>query len=934
MRNSFAETLSIVAPLAGLLLTLRDCNHRSGNRNVSIMRNARTRRILRQPLAQTVACCALAALACGARAGEAAPAAPAKVVEVSIKNYYFPNTPADPTTAKLLDLMKADPTLRMTQWGGLDLPGGGGRAPVMMAIAGRTAPDIMQSWFHLIRQDIHQGFLHPLNEWIGDDTNGNGQIDDDEAKWEGWKKIPKHWRQVATVNGKVYGVPEAGRSYMGVIFRTDMVRAAGLDPAKTPETWDELIYWCQKLTDPAKDVPGAVIRSGQRGIALMQYGFTWLPWMQAAGGDPVVQVRTSPTTGSETVFAEDAIMFKTGEGEDLSRVECRPSANFASQAGQAAVALYHRLRWMPWVIDPETHEPVNLTAADVARGWTERAGRRMEFKPGDVIEGVARGQTGQRGTGWGELLGRGEVAMVPWFVGGLSGTGDMIGIDPDLLSWFPFPAKSRTEGRQVVQVQNHFAVLCEGVGRRPKAERDKVWQTLAAITDQSVGDRVVRKQALSGLSRFVSPDDLRRLNLTDYLSDVPEGIRRNYERIKAGEIATFTEPYMGFWITLDASINRQILSLALAETGRDFDYVAALQKVEREANSGQMFSHSREELNRHRPLVRVVFTVLVGFMALCVFFIVRSFTRRGPAASSRQVHRPWLPWLFMIPALLLIGVWSYYPLFRGMVMAFQDYRIVGASAFVGLDNFISLALDGSFWAALGRTFVFVTISLALSFSAPIGLALLLSEIPRGKYLYRTLVFLPNITSGLVIALLWKLMYEPTPQGFLNQVIRWINRLPFVHIPSQTWLQDPRLAMVCCVIPTVWASMGMASLIYLAALKGVPEEIYEAADVDGAGVLTKLRKITLPTLMPLIVINFVGAFIGTFQNMGNIFLLTFGGPGETTMVLGMRIWIEAYNNLRFSMATSMAWVMGSLLIGFTVMQIKLLQRVEFKKAEWN
>jgi len=176
--------------------------------------------------------------------------------------------------------------------------------------------------------------------------------------------------------------------------------------------------------------------------------------------------------------------------------------------------------------------------------------------------------------------------------------------------------------------------------------------------------------------------------------------------------------------------------------------------------------------------------------------------------------------------------------------------------------------------------------------------------------------------------------QPTPQGFLNQVIRWIDMLPFVHIPSQTWLQDPRLAMVCCVIPTVWASMGMASLIYLAALKGVPEEIYEAADVDGAGVFTKLRKITLPTLMPLIVINFVGAFIGTFQNMGNIFLLTFGGPGETTMVLGLRIWIEAYNNLRFSMATSMAWVMGSLLIGFTFLQIKLLQRVEFKKAEWN
>ena len=149
------------------------------------------------------------------------------------------------------------------------------------------------------------------------------------------------------------------------------------------------------------------------------------------------------------------------------------------------------------------------TAADVTRGWTERDGHRIEFKPGEVIVGVARGQTGQRGSNAFELLGRGEVAMVTWFVQDLNGIGSSTGIDPDLLSWFPFPAKSRTEGRQVVQVQNHFAVMCEGVGLRPKAERDKVWQALTAITDESVADRLVRRQALSGLSRFVNPDDLR-----------------------------------------------------------------------------------------------------------------------------------------------------------------------------------------------------------------------------------------------------------------------------------------------------------------------------------------------------------------------------------------------------------------------------------------
>jgi multiple sugar transport system permease protein len=200
--------------------------------------------------------------------------------------------------------------------------------------------------------------------------------------------------------------------------------------------------------------------------------------------------------------------------------------------------------------------------------------------------------------------------------------------------------------------------------------------------------------------------------------------------------------------------------------------------------------------------------------------------------------------------------------------------------------------------------------------------------------YRTLFFLPQVTSGLVIALIWKLLYDPTPQGTLNQFVTMFNVIPFVHIEPQTWLQDPRLAMMCCIIPTVWASMGMASLIYLAALRAVPEEIYEAAEVDGAGIWTKLRCVTFPTLMPLILINFVGVFIATFQNMGNIFLLTFGGPGDSTMVFAMRIWIEAYNNLRFGLATTLAWILGSLLIGFTYMQIRILRRVEFRKANWD
>ena len=275
-----------------------------------------------------------------------------------------------------------------------------------------------------------------------------------------------------------------------------------------------------------------------------------------------------------------------------------------------------------------------------------------------------------------------------------------------------------------------------------------------------------------------------------------------------------------------------------------------------------------------------------------------------------------------------IALWSYYPLIRGAVMAFQDYRIVGASAWEGLDNFIRVASDPSFWKAWGRTLEYVAITLGLGFTTPILLAVLLCEIPRGKVFFRFVYFLPHLTSALVVTLLWKMMFDPTENGMLNQALAAFG------IARHTWLQDPAWAMVCCIVPGVWASAGMASLIYIAALGSLPPDYYEAAAIDGAGILGRFRHVVFPQLAPLMVINFVGAFIAAFQGMGSIFLLTFGGPGDATNVLSLMVWKEAYNNLRFSTATTMAWFLGTALVAFTYFQIRFLRRVEFRQAAAN
>ncbi|MCE9612855.1 MAG: extracellular solute-binding protein [Lentisphaerae bacterium] len=852
---------------------------------------------------------------------------------VCVNSFFNPNTPEYGTTRRLIELMAEDPSIRIVGWGGIQLPGAGGKAPLMMAIAGRTAPDIGESWFHIIRNEIRQGFLYPLNEWIGEDRNGDGQIGDDEAIWDGWKRVPPLWRQVATVDGKVYGIPQAEGYSLGVVFRTDLVRAAGLNPNQPPETWDELVRWCQKLTDPNRNVPGAPVGSGQRGIVLLPHSFMWLPWVQSAGGSPIVQNRKSPRTGLDYAFAPEATAFVTPDGEDLSDVTPEWRAQFASPEALAAAELYHRLHWMRWLPDPATGEPVNLSTQDVSRGWTMVGERRLSFQPAEVVRGVARGYPGQRGGDVFALLARGEVAMLTWFVSDLSSFGATVGINAQLLSWFPFPAGPGPKGRRVVQVQHHYIVSYEATGGKSKEERDRIWKTMTAIGDEAARDHAIRERVIGGLARFVNPRDLERLGYGEYLRDLPESIRRTYREMDEGLIQEFTEPWMGFWVTAGAALDAHVTGLLASGTSESLDYAAGLREVERQANSGLMFDTPRATLDRHRPVARVVFSAVVGFMAFLVFRMVRAQLKRSrSAASARSVFNPWFAWGLVMPAILLIGLWSYYPLARGMVMAFQDYHITGHSPFVGLDNFINLALDASFWRSLGRTAYFVFLNMCLAFCAPIVLAILLTEVPRGKIFYRTLFFLPQMTSGLVIALLWKLMYEPTPQGFFNQILALVNRLPFVEIGPQTWLQDPKLAMICCVLPTVWASMGMASLIYLAALHSVPPDFYEAADIDGAGIVAKLTRITLPSILPLIIINFVGTFIGTFQNMGSIFLLTFGGPGEATTVAGLRIWIEAYNNLRFSMATSMAWVLGSLLIGLTYFQIQFLSKVEYRRAQ--
>jgi ABC-type sugar transport system permease subunit len=255
-------------------------------------------------------------------------------------------------------------------------------------------------------------------------------------------------------------------------------------------------------------------------------------------------------------------------------------------------------------------------------------------------------------------------------------------------------------------------------------------------------------------------------------------------------------------------------------------------------------------------------------------------------------------------------------------MALLDYQLLLESTFVGIDNFANVLYDLRFWKSLLATVHFAFWLLTLGFFAPILLAYLLHIAPKQKLLFRTLYYLPSLLSGAALYVLWKQFFSRN--GMVNELLALVG----INV-QRAWPDDPVLAMLSCVIPTVWAASGPGCLIYLAALKTIPEEQFEAAEIDGASFFSKTVHIVFPGLKPLIIINFVGAVAGAFHSSQNILIMTGGGPNGATEVASLRLFYEAFMFLNFGPATAMAWILGAMLIGFTLIQLRRLSRMEFK-----
>ncbi|PRY40773.1 multiple sugar transport system permease protein [Umezawaea tangerina] len=295
----------------------------------------------------------------------------------------------------------------------------------------------------------------------------------------------------------------------------------------------------------------------------------------------------------------------------------------------------------------------------------------------------------------------------------------------------------------------------------------------------------------------------------------------------------------------------------------------------------------------------------------------RRRTRRSPVSWVRGGGLGTL--VFLLPMLVVFGLFSWSPIVQAVVMSFQETNLVTAPTFVGLDNFRAVLDDPLLWTAVKNTLWFAVLALLLGYPVPLLAAVLMSEVRRFKGLYSALAYLPVVIPPVVAVLLWKFFYDASPTGVFNTV------LGAVGIGPVPWLQDAGTAMVSLVIEATWAAAGGTIIIYLAALTSVPPELYEAAEIDGASVWGKVWHVTIPQLRGVLLITFILQIVGTAQVFLEPFLFTGGGPANATTTVLLLIYDYAFANSLggdYGSATALSLMLAAVLAVLSAIYFRL------------
>ncbi len=287
-----------------------------------------------------------------------------------------------------------------------------------------------------------------------------------------------------------------------------------------------------------------------------------------------------------------------------------------------------------------------------------------------------------------------------------------------------------------------------------------------------------------------------------------------------------------------------------------------------------------------------------------------------------RYYGKYAPYLFLLPAAIVLVIFFFIPFFQTITLSLMDYsNSIYHAQFAGLDNYIKLFHSPIFYKVLLNTFIYLIVAVPILAIVPLFLAILLNRQIRGLTTYKILIYLPVIVSIVVAAIAFKWLYAD--EGILNFIVTSFG------LEKIGWLTDPNWALYSVIIVTIWKGIGYYMMIYLAALMSVPKELYEACEIDGAGFFTKHLTVTIPHIMPTIALVTTISAISAMKVFAEIYVMTKGGPLNSSKTIVYYIYERAFENLDLGFASAMAVVLLVIVLLLSLVNILFFEKNRYQ-----
>jgi multiple sugar transport system permease protein len=290
-----------------------------------------------------------------------------------------------------------------------------------------------------------------------------------------------------------------------------------------------------------------------------------------------------------------------------------------------------------------------------------------------------------------------------------------------------------------------------------------------------------------------------------------------------------------------------------------------------------------------------------------------------PAARSNRFREAAMGYAFLSPWLVGFLVFGLYPIGMSVYYSLSRYDVLRVPEFIGLENYTTLLFDDPYFGlSIWNTLVYTALRIPLAIGGSLLLAVLANQALKGIKIFRTVFFLPSIITGVVLSVIWLWMFNPQ-FGLVNTALGWFG------VPGPLWLQSTDWSKPGLALMGLWSIGGARMIVFLAALQGIPEQLYEAVDIDGGGAWARFKHVTLPMLSPVIFLWTVLEVIFSLQVFTEAYVMTKGGPLNSTLFYNLYLYFKAFDDYEMGYASAMAWILLVITLVITIFQFQLGKR---------